>query len=107
MQQTENSADLQKYHDLIDELAEQNKLSETTLDTAEKCKIGFRKLFITKKFSQIDEKIYRLGAEKSTDDNSSFFSAILLFESKRLAFKEEALKCPSLIKQLPKAKLKV
>lgn len=93
MENMKSTETLAKYDKLIEEIIVENELARQSSDLDKLCKIGLRKLRLTKEFAQIDEKILEVsGSDSSTSD---FFSEILYFESKRLTFKEEALKCES------------
>ena len=88
---TEGTKITDKFEKIKEELATENDLSNQCSDVATACKIGFRKLRLAKEFSQIDEKLINLS--NSDKGSMDFFSGILSLEAKRLAFKEEALKC--------------
>ncbi len=85
-----NSDTVSKYDQLRDELRIENDLTNQTSDLITACKIGLRKLRLAKDFSTIDEKLIEISGNK---ENTDYFSGILSLEAKRLAFKEEALKC--------------
>ncbi len=79
------------YASLLDSFRDLGSSEESPV---ERSKQSLKKLLITKRFAKIDEDIIQLGKERLSNHNSGeFFSDILLFEAKRLAFKEEANKC--------------
>lgn len=86
MQETKQSFD-----ELLSSFKEQNELSEKSTDLLESCKIGLRKIRIAKEFAHIDEELIKKST--ANDRNDDFFSGILFLEAKRLAFKEESVKC--------------
>ena len=86
------------YASLLDSFRDYQESSSSS--PIERSKLSLKKLLITKRFARIGEDIIQLGQERNTNHNSGeFFSDILLFEAKRLAFKEEALKCQTTIDQ--------
>lgn len=94
MEETKNNMKIEKlnkFDKLISEFVEENELSQQSKDLIKSCKIGFRKLRIAKEFSNIDEELLKVSSSGTL--STDFFSNILFLESKRLAFKEEALKC--------------
>ena len=82
--------DLEKYEMLKEEFKIENDLGSIALDPIKACRIGLRKMRLAKEFIGIDEKLIKISTNKAHED---FFSAILSLEAKRLAFKEEAIKC--------------
>jgi|GEM_PF-3231691 len=91
--QSRKRPQLQPYTQLLEQLDHANLESSLAMDPAIKAKLSLTKLLITKKFSAIDEEILELSRQRRNSNAGEFFSDILLFEAKRLAFKEEALKC--------------
>ena len=87
MRQT--SSAIKQYDDLQQELRALIELESQTTDNKELAKLGFKKLLIVQDFCKIDEKLIELSQDKKRA--SDYLSGILLFEAKRLAFKEEAL----------------
>ncbi len=84
---------LQPYTQLLEELSNANNESRLATSSSDKARLSLSKLLITKRFSAIDEEILELSRQRRNTNAGEFFGDILLFEAKRLAFKEEALKC--------------
>jgi hypothetical protein len=97
---TNYQSDKEVYSHLIGELAAENERAQEDDSLENRCKIGIRKLHLVRKFSEIDQELLNLSANPNDSYSSDFFSGILYFESKRLMFKEEVLKCLTLADQL-------
>ena len=80
------------YNELIEDLKVLNSEAELG-ETAQKCLKSLQKLKIARRFSKIDDQIFKLGLNKIEADKSDFFTELLYLETKRLKFKEESTKC--------------
>ncbi len=84
---------LAAYSELLSTLEALNLRSQQTQDKAELAKLSLTKLLITKRFANIDEEILEISKQRMSANAGEFFSDILVFEAKRLAFKEAANQC--------------
>ncbi len=82
---------LKEFGVLLQDLEQLNSAIET--NAADRSKNSLKKLLLAKRFTKIDEEILSLAKDRKTESVGEFFSDILLFEAKRLAFKEETHKC--------------
>lgn len=80
------------FNELIENLEELNS-SENIGDIAQNCLKSLQKLKTARRFSKIDDQIFKLGLNKIEADKSDFFTELLYLETKRLKFKEESTKC--------------
>ena len=88
---------IKEYEELKNELTALVELESQSTDIRELAKLGFKKLLIVQDFCKIDEKLIELSQDKRKV--SDYLSEILLFEAKRLAFKEEALNSASQVQE--------
>ena len=95
-----NNQTIEQYERITEEFKQHNEMSANSSDLVEACKIGLKKLRLAKQFSKIDENLIEISMKKECVKD--FFSGILTLEAKRLAFKEEALKCQDLKLQIKK-----
>jgi hypothetical protein len=86
---SQNKTDFNK---LIEGLEELNS-SENIGDIAQNCLKSLKKLKLARRFSKIDDEIFKLGLNKIDANKSDFFTELLYLETKRLKFKEESSKC--------------
>lgn len=84
---------LAAYSELLSMLETLNLESQQTQDKAELARLSLTKLLITKRFASIDEEILEISKQRMSANAGEFFSDILVFEAKRLAFKEAANQC--------------
>lgn len=82
----------EKFQELINKFSKENELENADTSIENLCKVGIRKLGISKEFARIDDAILNLSLEHN-DASINFLSALLNFETTRLRFKEEVSKC--------------
>ncbi|MEY3370520.1 MAG: hypothetical protein RLZZ361_1190 [Cyanobacteriota bacterium] len=84
----------QNFQELTDKLELLNILSEASDKIEENCKLGFKKLSLSRSFAEIDNKILDYSIQ-NLDNDKDFLFSLLNLETKRLRFKEQTNKCNS------------
>lgn len=92
-------SEVNKYESLFQSFEGHNNFEHSSIES--RCKSGLAKLKLVREFAEIDQYLLDRTLEVKAC-SSEFFSDILYFEAKRLAFKEEAIKCQQTADQTQK-----